>query len=526
MPVNRLQHALVPNFLQLCLLAGVACNCLSGCTSRHPEAEVSELAVSPDLPVPQQSQVQSTQPDAEQPERTPSPLQSSPGASVDGGADGRTKVPPNAQTLPRNSTALRAATLPLAAAIPESGSELIRECLAVAEHLANAGPQSIDALEMRARAEYEFGEVLQAKQLWTRMLEMNPNYAFALTGLGNIALDEGEFQQACEYHRRAVEILPNSADQQLLLAKALVSANRLPDAEITLQKLTQQFPDFTEAFVQLGAVALLLEKLPTAEAAYRKAIELDAESMKAHFGLIAVARRQGRLEDAKRHQNVYSELRKKQSQSSDTAEAYDDVEALAIDIAKLFVDMARVYVGLGQNQTGEMLLSRASQMAKTNIESRQALAWLATQRSEPLEAVRWLSEIKELTPHDFSYVLEIARLYAAAGMQDQAKEVLEEFVERNPRAPAALEAVAKFQQEVAPGSDRSLELARQAVELAPTLSRYMLLATIYEDRNEFDNALETLALAQKMVPSDAAVAARIARLQEHRELVESPTGER
>jgi uncharacterized protein HemY len=63
-------------------------------------------------------------------------------------------------------------------------------------------------------------------------LELAPEHAFSLTGLGLIAQKQGELKSAADYYRRAVSADPSDI-HYLLLSRALRQAGLTAEAERT-----------------------------------------------------------------------------------------------------------------------------------------------------------------------------------------------------------------------------------------------------------------------------------------------------
>ena len=94
----------------------------------------------------------------------------------------------------------------------------------------------------------------------------------------------------------------NGADEQpraSLLHASLLAALGEPEAALTLlERVRRAWPGLPRLQQQIATALLELDRLPEAEHAYRKALELDGESAEGYAGLAAVLLRQERWEDA------------------------------------------------------------------------------------------------------------------------------------------------------------------------------------------------------------------------------------
>ena len=117
---------------------------------------------------------------------------------------------------------------------------------------------AVNSLLAAARQHAEQGAVLQADQLFQRVLDIEPDQFEALQFLGLRALAEGRFVVAKVLLERAVE--QEGGDVQLLknLGVACIGAERLDEARFALDRALTLAPDFFVARLYLGYV---LEKL-------------------------------------------------------------------------------------------------------------------------------------------------------------------------------------------------------------------------------------------------------------------------
>jgi RNA polymerase-associated protein CTR9 len=60
-----------------------------------------------------------------------------------------------------------------------------------------------------------------AKENFEKCLMLNSDYTLAIIGLGNVYYEEGNYQKAEEYHRRALKIDPRDIQAIISLAYSL-----------------------------------------------------------------------------------------------------------------------------------------------------------------------------------------------------------------------------------------------------------------------------------------------------------------
>ena len=124
-------------------------------------------------------------------------------------------------------------------------------------------------------AERWFFEALQFRGL------RGPAYA----NLGAISLQRGQPKEARWLLGRALKRGPQPASTHFNLALALWGDNRPADAMAELDTAHELAPDDADVQFFRGVVALRLERLPEAKAAFREAVRLDPQHADAAYNL-------------------------------------------------------------------------------------------------------------------------------------------------------------------------------------------------------------------------------------------------
>lgn len=413
---------------------------------------------------------------------------------------------PSSTDSQTNEETARKEDLPPLDPIPsDKAVEVIEECKRVANHLYGTMPNSLEAKEMLARTEFEFGDTAKARVVWESILKLNPQFLYALRGLGDIATQEGELELAVSYYRKACEFDPTSISRKVTLGVALTQAAKLEDAKTELESALETNPDHGGALAELGQVLLLLKDFEGAKDRLEAALvaKIPPNNLaKPHLGLVTAYQRLRDREKAQFHQAEYQKLSRDGSQVNSETRDYNDLEAIREDVGRFYVDMARVYVTGGFPASASLLLIRTSQMDKQNTGCRQALAFFSMQQRKPYEAIRWLGELQKLEPKNFTYTKEISRLYVQTSEMEKAESVLLEFLEADPDNAAALHGAAMFFYSLLPKEGKGAEFAQRLVEQAPSGENYALLASIQDAAGKNDEAIEAMAKATELSPEN------------------------
>ncbi len=158
---------------------------------------------------------------------------------------------------------------------PESGQSLFDFSVDELAETASIARPSPDVEEMYAVAcEIESSSPEQARQVYERLLQLDPEHADAHVNLGRLLHEDGAPAAAEQHYRRALDIDPEHETAAFNLGVALEDLGRSRDAT----------------------------------AAYQHALEIDPQNADAHFNLAGLYERRGEKAAALRHLKMYRKL--------------------------------------------------------------------------------------------------------------------------------------------------------------------------------------------------------------------------
>ncbi len=164
-------------------------------------------------------------------------------------------------------------------------------------------PDSLRALANLGGALNSNGEYDAAIDTCKLALALDPRFAHAYNNLGVALQLKGERDSALASFRRAIELDPQQPDAHSNLAKALSLQGRFEEA-IPHFRAALESPALArdpDTSIALGNALFNLGRIGAAEAAYRRAIELDPGHPHAHSNLGVTLVRQGKLDAAIAH---------------------------------------------------------------------------------------------------------------------------------------------------------------------------------------------------------------------------------
>lgn|GEM_PF-4612959 len=103
--------------------------------------------------------------------------------------------------------------------------------------------------------------------------------------VGRLALEQRRFDEAVEPLRTAAALNGGDPETRLLLTQALLSANRVAEADRELQDLVRRHPQVAEAWARLGMIAEFEGRYPEAVTYFTRAVQADPKHALANNAL-------------------------------------------------------------------------------------------------------------------------------------------------------------------------------------------------------------------------------------------------
>lgn len=114
-----------------------------------------------------------------------------------------------------------------------------------------------------------------AADSYREAIVINPNYAFAISGLGWILQYQEEYEESVEQFQRAIELDDTNDESFNGLGWSLFNLGRYDEALPNFLRAIELDPDYVSAHYGLGRAYEELGRLDEARAAYEQALELD-----------------------------------------------------------------------------------------------------------------------------------------------------------------------------------------------------------------------------------------------------------
>jgi tetratricopeptide (TPR) repeat protein len=127
---------------------------------------------------------------------------------------------------------------------------------------------------------------------------------------------EGHLAEASTHLRESVRLLPDQLAPYYYLA--LVARDQGKDAEAIgmLQDLLHRYPDHASSCEVLGSLLMSAQRYPEAEISLERAVQLNPKSVKANYQLGLLLSRMGKKDEADKRLEVAKSLRQEDEANS------------------------------------------------------------------------------------------------------------------------------------------------------------------------------------------------------------------
>ena len=132
---------------------------------------------------------------------------------------------------------------------------------------------------------HQRGELKQARALYAKVLELNPEHPDGLHLYGLASHQLGDYKTAITYISRAIELVPDQPVLRNNLGDALRQAGDFEEALIQLNTALDLRPDYAGAHQNLGSIYAAMGDHDAALKHARKAVHLDQNRAEAWFNL-------------------------------------------------------------------------------------------------------------------------------------------------------------------------------------------------------------------------------------------------
>ena len=164
--------------------------------------------------------------------------------------------------------------------------------------MSNRNLTTKEAFELAVK-NHQKNNIKEAQNFYSKILEIDPNFANAHYNLGNIFKELGENQKAKECYEKVIKINPNHADAHYNFGNIFKELGEHQKAKECYEKAIKIDPNFANALNNLGVIFKELRENQKAKECFEKTIEINPSYVNAHNNLGAIFQRLGENQKAK-----------------------------------------------------------------------------------------------------------------------------------------------------------------------------------------------------------------------------------
>jgi len=254
----------------------------------------------------------------------------------------------------------------------------------------NPTPQTLLEQLLEGLAFYEQGHHPKAKEIYEKVLKIEPNNFNALQLLGTLYLTSGENLKALTFFDQALAI-----DQTFPLVysnkgNALQELNRLEEALQNYNKAISLKPDYAEAYSNRGNVLRKINHLHEALASFEKAISLKPDYAEAYSNRGDVLQVMNKLNDALDSYDIATKINPTYAQAysnkaaalqklcrfHDSVAVYNQAISLNPNLSEAYCNRGNALKNLGQLNEAENNYRKAIQIKPDYAEARSNLLFM------------------------------------------------------------------------------------------------------------------------------------------------------
>ncbi len=357
-------------------------------------------------------------------------------------------------------------------------------------------PNNAAAVEQMGNFLSRHGQRNEAVVFWQKCLTIDPNYFNAHRGLGMVALDRGEYQQAFDHYRTAAKIRPEAEGTRAKMSEALVGLGRYDEAIRQLMEEIRISPQSATAHFLLGQAYLKQKAYENAQSHYEKALELSPKYPNACYGLARVFMGLKQPDKAREYQEKFRSLR-----DETDLNPYDDRKMGTADylasartsVAQALLDAEKLYRDRKDFSRSEALIQRAVVLDPNSPECFEKLGLLYSIMSRFDEAVRQFERMSEIQPNNPRCYMNIATISIRMGRFDKAESAYQKVIVVAPLESLGYRKLSQLYLNTNTKLAEARTLAQKAVDLDASAENLFVLGwacDVNGDRAEAAKAIE------------------------------------
>ncbi|MCL1911754.1 MAG: tetratricopeptide repeat protein, partial [Leptospirales bacterium] len=327
----------------------------------------------------------------------------------------------------------------------------------------------------------EFNEVLESAA-------SDKDKAIALTYLGMISVDTGDYEKAAGYFKRALSYDSSSIEIYKRLALALRHQKKYDEAISYAKQSIDKKPDDIDAKILLGNIYFEMSRYTDAVEQYRKALDISPENPTVLYNLASALVKIGdefaAVEYLKRAASIdkFGEI------------AYRASSSLGI-----------IYTEKGDLELAEKYLKQSVSIRPNNPVNRYNLGLVYMKSGKDEDALKEFAIAEEYSSEEMKMLENLGDVYGRLGRYDKSVNLYEKILKNNSRNVRALARIGEIYYKNGE-LDKAFDAYKKITMVEPASenarSAYLNMGNILDDAQRFDEAAEAYQKAISLNAKD------------------------
>lgn len=327
----------------------------------------------------------------------------------------------------------------------------------------------------------EFNEVLESAA-------SDKDKAIALTYLGMINVDTGDYQTAASYFKRALSYDSGSVEIYKRLALALRYLKKYDEAISYANQSIDRRPNDADARILLGNIYFEMARYTDAIEQYRKAVDIDPENPIGLYNLATALLKTG-------DNFAAAEYFKRAASIDKFGEiAYRASSSLGI-----------MYTEMGDLELAEKYLKQSVSIRPNNPVNRYNLGLVYMKKGKEEDALREFSIAEEYSSEEIKILENLGDVYGKLGRYDKSVSLYEKILKNNSRNVRILARIGEIFYKNGE-LDKAFDAYKKITMIEPASENarnaYLNMGNILDDAQRFDEAAESYRKAISLNAKD------------------------
>lgn len=350
----------------------------------------------------------------------------------------------------------------------------------------------VESLFEKAVKLHEKEDLKAAREIYWRILRIQPDHASTLHMLGVLCYDQGNSDEAVRFIRKAIEINPDCAEAYIHLGMILKEAGHILETLELFRQAININANMIKPFYELSLILVSQNLIDEASVSLRHIIEVNSDIPEVWHSLGLLYFRQNKIEKS--------------------VIALERAVALNPLYTHALKNLALALLEQSREDEAIAALQKAIALEPTYGDAHFLLASVFRQKGKAQAALTSFHRALELAPDHLEYLNEIGLTYMDLGLLPEAAEILERLIAVRPQMPEAhynLGLVCQRQQKFS----EAKAAYKQAILLKPNnTAAYNNLGLIYDLLNRKKEALACYQQVAALDPENQAAKHLIAAL--------------